>query len=210
MCGLRVAPGSSCFRVVLVGLLFLPVGAMAQFTCTTNNGTLTITGYSGSAASLAIPAAINGYPVTGIGAGAFLRRSTLTNVLLPDSLVTIGDSAFASCFSLATINFPPNLASIDGGVFNGRKLTSVALPQSITNIGARAFAGCTTLQQITVAALNPSYCDLDGVLFNKSRTTLIQCPAQRSGNYLAPNTVTSIGNASFSGSSLHRIELHWG
>lgn len=128
----------------------------AQFTFTTNNGTLTITAYSGSATTLGIPDATNGYPITGIGAGAFLRHSALTNVLLPDSMVTVGDSAFASCFGLATINFPVNLATIGGSAFDGCKLITVAIPQGVTHIGYRAFAGCTTLEQITVDGLNPA------------------------------------------------------
>ena len=154
-----------------------------------------------------IPGATNGYPITGIGQSAFVRRSLLINVLLPDSIVTIGDSAFSSCSGLATINFPTNLATIGGSAFDGCKLTSVALPQSVTNIGYRAFAGCNTLQQITVDGLNPYYCDLGGVLFNRSCTTLIQCPAQRFGSYLVTNTVTSIGDFAFSSSSLHSIDI---
>jgi hypothetical protein len=194
----------------LMLLVALPRDTHAQFTFTTNNGALTITGYSGNATMLVIPSATNGYPVTGIGAGAFLRRASLTNVLLPDSILTIGDSAFASCFGLAAINFPPNLASIGSSVFDGCKLSSVALPQTLTNIGSLTFAGCLTLEQIKVDAFNSHYCDLDGVLFNKSQTTLIQCPAKRSGPYLVTNTVATIGEAAFSGSSLHRIDLPFG
>jgi BspA type Leucine rich repeat region (6 copies) len=194
----------------LMLLLALPRDTHAQFTFTTNNGALTITGYSGNATTLVIPGATNGYPITGIGAGAFLRRSSLTNVLLPDSITMIGDSAFYSCSGLATINFPANLATIGASAFNGCKLTTVAIPQTVTNIGYRAFAGCSTLEQITVDGLNPYYCDLEGVLFNRSRTTLIQCPARRSGSYGVTNTVTAIGDAAFSGSALHRIALPFG
>ena len=180
---------------------------MAQFTFTTNNGALTITRYLGSATALVIPNATNGYPITGIANSAFLRASTLTNVLLPDGLVTIGDSAFYSCFGLVSINFPESLASIGSSAFNGCKLTTVAIPGGVTNIGLQAFAGCSTLQELTVDDANPSYCDLDGVLFNKSRTTLIQCPAQKTGVYSVTNTVTTIGDSAFRSSVLHRIDL---
>jgi len=187
--------------------LALPGKAHAQFTFSTNNDALTITRYSGTATLLEIPAATNGYPITGIGAGAFMRCSSLTNVVLPESIVTIGDSAFVSCFGLTAINFPGKLASIGATVFNGCKLTRVILPQSVTNIGSRAFSGCSTLEQITVDGGNAYYCDLDGVLFNRSQTTLIQCPARRSGSYAVTNTVIFIAASAFTGSALEGIDL---
>jgi hypothetical protein len=190
--------------------ILLPTTGKAQFAFVTNNGAITITGYSGSAASLAIPDATNGYPITGIGAQAFMRHSSLTNVVLPDSIVTIGDSAFTSCFGLATINLPSNLASIGASAFDGCKLTAVTVPQTVTYIGSRAFAGCTLLESITVDGLNPGFSDLDGVLFNKARTTLIQCPAQKAGTYLVPNSVTAIGDAAFNRSALGSIVLPTG
>lgn len=193
--------------LTLLLLLAPPRDSHAQFTFTTNNGALTITGYSGNSTMLVIPGATNGYPITCIGASAFQRRSSLTNVLLPDSIAMIDDSAFGSCFGLATINFPANLTRIGSGAFDGCKLTTVAIPQSVTNIGSHAFAGCAVLELITVHGLNPDYCDLDGVLFNRSQTTLIQCPARRSGSYLVTNTVTSIGDFAFSGSALNSIVI---
>ena len=53
--------------------LALPMLAQAQFTYTTNNGALTITGYTGSGGAVVIPAATNGYPVTSIGVDAFSK-----------------------------------------------------------------------------------------------------------------------------------------
>ena len=59
---------------------------------------------------------------------------------------------------------------------------------------------CTSLTAITVDALNSAYSSVDGVLFNKSQTTLIQYPAGKAGtSYTIPNSVTSIGDSAFSG-----------
>ena len=202
-----MSPRKLFWLLAPISLLARPTLAPAQFTFTTNNGALTITAYSGNAATLVIPGATNGYPIAAIGASAFQRRSSLTNVLLPDSLVTIGDSAFTSCFGLATINFPSHLTTIGSHAFDGCKLTTVALSQTVTNIGYYAFAGCSALERITVDDLNLSYCDLDGVLFNRTQTTLIQCPARISGTYSVTNTVTAIGDGAFSGSALQIIAL---
>src|SRR5450756_889581 len=73
------------------------------------------------------------------------------------------------------------------------------IPNSVTTIGSYAFSGCTSLSAITVDALNFFYSSLDGVLFNKSQTTLIQCPGGKAGGYTVPNGVTSIGSSAFSG-----------
>jgi hypothetical protein len=61
------------------------------------------------------------------------------------------------------------------------------------------FFGCYSLSAITVDALNSFYSSVDGVLFNKSTNTLIQCPGGKAGTYTIPNSVTSIGNYAFFG-----------
>ena len=64
--------------LLLVSLL--PVVAHAQFIYITNNGTITITGYTGTNADVVIPTIINGLPVTSIGVGAFWYSDSLTRV----------------------------------------------------------------------------------------------------------------------------------
>ena len=54
-------------------------------------------------------------------------------------------------------------------------------------------------ERITVDALNSVYSSVDGVLFNKSQTTLIQYPGGKAGSYTIPNSVTSIGDCAFDG-----------
>jgi hypothetical protein len=98
-----------------------------------------------------------------------------------------------------TINGLP-VTSIGGNAFSScTSLTSVTIPNSVTSIGSGAFSGCTSLSAITVEALNSFYSSVDGVLFNKSQTTLIQYPGGKAGSYTIPNSVTSIAGWGRSG-----------
>ena len=155
--------------------LALPTLVSAQFSFTTNNGIITITGYNTAAGlNVVIPAATNGFPVTSIGADAFEFKS-ITNVTIPNSVTSIGEDAFGYC---------------DG-------LTNATIPNSVTTIGGGAFSYCATLTNITVAAANPAYSSLGGVLFDKAKATLIQFPAGLGGGYVITNSVTVITNSAF-------------
>jgi hypothetical protein len=161
--------------MLLLLLLTLPAVVQAQFNYTTYNGTITITGYYGPGGAVTIPYTINGLPVTSIGDSAFVSCTSLTSVTIPASVTSIGFGAFNSCTSL----------------------TSVTIPASVTSIGDAAFAGCLSLAAITVDVLNPAYISVDGVLFNRSQTILIQCPGGKPGSYTIPNSVTTIGYGAF-------------
>ena len=73
--------------------LLLPLAARGQFSFTTNNGAITITGYNGPVGrNVVIPASTNGYPVVGIGGNAFYS-SSITSVTIPNSIATINARA---------------------------------------------------------------------------------------------------------------------
>src|ERR1017187_5903079 len=90
----------------LLSLLLLVVPeATAQYVCTTNAGSITITKYLGPSGAVSIPAAINGLPVTGIGDGAFEVNLSpyLTSVTIPGSVATIGSDAFDGCTGMTNL-----------------------------------------------------------------------------------------------------------
>jgi hypothetical protein len=86
-------------------LLALPAVVQAQFLYTTNNGTITITGYTGPGGAVTIPDTINGLSVTSVGDFAFAYTS-LTNVTIPDSVTSIGGYAFEFCGNLMRVSVP--------------------------------------------------------------------------------------------------------
>ena len=164
------------YLVSIMGLLLwllLPAPVQAQYAYTTNNGAIKITQYTGSGGVVTIPGTINGLPVTSIGDDAFSDCTNLTSVTIPNSVTTIEGWAFNDCTKLTSINIPSRVTSIGDSAFYGcTKLTSITIPSSVTSIGDSAFAGCTSLAAITVDSMNLNYCSFDGVLFNKSQTTL--------------------------------------
>lgn len=136
--------------------------------------------------------------VTSIGNSAFLGCTGLNNVTIPGSVTSIGDAAFSGCYWLTSVFLPPAISSIGSAAFaNCSKLAGVAIPPSVTMIGARAFSNCPALTSISVDGANTNYDSIDGVLFNKSNTSLLQFPGGKTGNYSIPSSVTNIGDYAF-------------
>ncbi len=77
--------------------------------------------------------------------------------------------------------------------------TSITIPASITSIGRNVFSYCDNLKAIYVASENPVYSSVDGVLFNKEQTMLIQYPSGRDGEYIIPAGIHSIKSSAFLG-----------
>ena len=87
--------------------------------------------------------------VTSIGSSAFSSCSRLTNIDIPNSVITIGISAFYGCTGLTSITLPNNVTSIESSTFYScTGLTSITIPSGITIIGERAFYQCTNLANV--------------------------------------------------------------
>ena len=179
-------------------LLAAPQMAQAQFTYTTNNGALTVTGWTGSGTTADIPSMANGLPVVAIGTQAFFNQTGLTSVTIPNSVTNIGDWAFFYCTGLTAIQVDPlnaNYSSLAGVLFNKAQSLLLQYPigiagsyiigNSVTSIGSYAFSSCSGLTSVTIPNSVTSIGSY--AFYNCYRLTSVTIP----------NSVTSIGNEAF-------------
>jgi len=139
------------------------------------------------------------HSVTSIGAYAFMSCRSLISITIPNSITTIEEWTFYGCESLTLITIPNSVTTIGNGAFeNCRSLTSITIPNSVTSIGSVAFRSCRSLTAINVESGNNTYASENGVLFNKSKTTLICCPEGKADDYVMPNSVATIAHGAFS------------
>ncbi len=154
---------------------------------------------------IACPAALSGSfeipsSVVTIGDYAFYGCEYLTSIKIPNSVKIIDDFAFYGCTNLTTITIPDSVTDIGACAFEGcKKIKKITIPSSVKNIGECAFRYCDNLKSITVDKNNNSYSSKDGVLYNKNKTELIQCPAAVKGSFTVPSSVTSICKYAFTG-----------
>lgn len=136
--------------------------------------------------------------LTKIGHYAFSGCSHLSSIILPDKLKSIESYAFQNCINLPALVIPKGLTTIGSSAFVGcLKLVSMSLPSTLKTIGKRAFEGCNNLASIVVSSDNDYYSDIDGVLYDKTKTSLIHYPNAHGENYTIPKGVISIGDSAF-------------
>jgi hypothetical protein len=191
------------FAAVCLLLLVAPAAPVeAQFITETNGGLITIDGYTGSGGDIAIPAILNGLPVTAIRGLAFYGQTSLTSVTISNGVASMGNAAFFGCANVTNVTIPNSMTSIAANAFElCTGLASVAIPAGVTNLGDSVFLSCSGLTAINVNTTNPAYSSTAGVLFDKAKATLIESPEAISGNYTVPNTVTNLGDNAFYGCS---------
>ncbi len=172
---------------ILLVMSQLPVNAEwideggIQWDCRINNGAIEICGANdphfsgvGVSGAISIPSVLSGYPVTSIcdyafqnyahltnvsipnsvmsiGKGAFLQSSIAGNISIPNSVKSIGDQAFKWCSYLEEVKIGNGVVSIGDSAFaNCGRLASLSIGSSVKNIGPQAFASCSRLATVVI------------------------------------------------------------
>ncbi len=135
--------------------------------------------------------------VTSIGDSAFSLCSSLSEIVIPFSVTSIGDSAFSLCSFLSEIVIPSSVTSIGDSAFSEcDSLSEIVIPSSVTSIGKGAFYGCSSLSEIVIPSSVTSIGD-GAFSFCNSLSEIV-----------IPSSVTSIGDGAFYGcNSLSEIVI---
>ena len=135
--------------------------------------------------------------VTSIGDSAFYDCRSLSNIVISNSVTSIGDSAFEGCKSLGSLVIPNSVTNIGKGAFKWCKsLAEVVIPNSVANIGEFAFCGCSSLAEVVIP----------NSVTNIGKGTFANCSSL--AEVVISDGVTSIGNNAFmSCSSLEYISI---
>lgn len=168
--------------------------------------------------------------VTSIGSSAFEKDKALKTVYLPNGITSIGKSAFAES-GITTINLPSSLTRIEKSTFywcNGLK--EITIPDKVEIIDERAFQSCSNLESVHIGAGlkeikefgigncdnlscievskdNPNFYSENNIIYTKDKTCLYFSAPNQTGNYVMPQTVTSIGLRALQGSKFNSIKF---
>lgn len=165
------------------------------------NKEVEITGYMGDAQEFIIPQEVTNittntnYKVSSIGDQAF-RYSKLKNVVIPNTIVSIGDSAFYGCEELLSLELPDSVRTIERHAFRlCTKVESIRIPEGVEIIEDGIFEYCYSLKEIQLPSTLTTIKDM-----------IIQgCNSLESLEI--PSSVNSLGDLVFINSGL--LELHF-
>ena len=163
----------------------------------TLSGVKTI-GYNAFGGDDALKSADLGEDLISIDSYAFQSCSNLETVTLPESLTTINNDAFRDCSKLASIEIPNKVTKLNDNTFaNCTSLKNVSIGSGCASISSTAFLNSNAIEKITVAGDNANYSSVDGALLNKEKTSIVLYPKSKSGEFVIPDTVTSIADYAF-------------
>ena len=183
-----------CTAVLALGIASASADTYGKLTYKISNRQVIITECDRGATYVVIPNKLNGYPVTVIGDRAFSKcNDTLKSVTIPDSVTTIGESAFYFCTSLKNITIPNSVTTIGAGAFSFSGLTEIYIPDSVTDIGVGTFAYC---QSLTTAIVGNGVTAINNVFYECTKLASIKL-----------SSATSIGGWSFYKTVFTHIDL---
>ncbi len=147
------------------------------------------------------------------------------------SVIAIGNGAMESA-KVSQVVIPNGVTSIDAYAFYGNtNIKKITIPETVTEIGMNAFGNCSKLEEIDLSSKNENYCLVNGVLYNKDKSSIIRYPAARKDEacyieegvasieagafsmcknleyVFLPNSLRSIGSEAFAGCILLDVEI---
>jgi len=229
-----VSEGGSCSGSVVIPTGATAIGDSA-FSDTSDLTSVTIpssVAYIGSRAfsdsgltSISIPSS-----VTYIGTGAFQSNRSLTSAVIPNGIKAIPGSLFRNCNNLSSFTIPNTVTAIGGYAFAETainsitipgsvkviyesfrempELTSISIPSSVTAIFPTSFYNNPKMSSINVDSNSASFKSVNGVLFSKDGSKILQYPIAKVGtSYVIPNGVSYIEAYSFFGAPLTSVTI---
>ena len=134
-----------------------------------------------------------------LGEGAFMGCTSLESFSVPATMSKMGASVFADCSALSTLDFAADGKTLEFGenaFQNCTSLTTVNLPANVSKIPG-VFAGCTSLSEVNVDPASTFFTSEDGVVYDINKTEIIFFPSGKTGEYVTPETLTTINNGVF-------------
>jgi hypothetical protein len=145
--------------------------------------------------------------ITGIGNNSFNDIISPFSIDIPNSVTGIGMWAFLGSTGLTSVSLPNDLEYISQAAFLKTGLISIQIPSGVTTIENLAFSECESLVAINVSSDNLTYSSLDGVLYDKEKSTLLMYPSGKVAEFAIPEGVTKIGSSAFNHSQLTSIGI---
>jgi len=214
------------FESVIIGNSITSIDEYAFFSCSnlvsvTIPPSVTSIGKQAFQYCESLKSIVLGDTITTVGVAAFENCASLNSVTIGAGITSFSSNVFDHCDNLEYLSTNSALSSIFSSVndkvkslvigdsiktirndllLGWKKLTYVSIGANVESIGTSACA-CRTLTYINISKNNLHYLSIDGVLFDKEASHLIQYPLGRSGRYIIPDGVTSIDADSFKDSS---------
>lgn len=203
----RVISLLSAFLIIVTVVLSAPAAFAAtsgDYTYEIRDGLLYITGYSGSAETVTVPAQLDGTPVYSIDTES-MKAKNFKNLIISEGIKVLGSSAFEYNQKLESVVLPDSLTEIGTMAFNGcPKLDEITIPKNVEKIGSYAF-WCAGLTSINTSDQNKYYKSVSGVLYTKDGKCLVAYPGNRTGAYTVENGTQEILTAAFMNSRVESV-----
>jgi len=146
---------------------------------------------------LTIPSVVRNRTVTHIADNAFANSPNLTSIYIPNTVTTIGNSAFANT-GITNFTIPSSVTTIGSHAFTNTGITNITIPAATTYISNSAFWGTPNLTYIFVTAGNPRYLSQNGILYRRESTIkFVHVPTRVRGNIVIPLHVAAIPASAF-------------